>query len=70
MWVPDTYIYTWTNNAKRATLRGRRCRILVRGTKRSVLVEFADNRQRECVDFYALRRVPDQGALFYEPVTE
>ena len=50
--------------------RGRRCRILVRGTKRSVLVEFADNRQRECVDFYALRRVPDQGALFYEPVTE
>lgn len=51
------YVFTWGNNEKRATLKGRRCRILCRGAKRSVLVEF-ENGQREVVDWYALRKAP------------
>lgn len=48
-------IYAWGNNPKRATLKGRRCRILVRSRRmRSVLVEF-ENGQREVVSVRALR---------------
>lgn len=49
------YRYGWKNNAKRAGLFGRRCRVLARGRLRSVLVEFDDGR-REITDRYALRR--------------
>ncbi len=49
------YRFAWRNNAKRATLYHRRCRVLARGGKNSVLVEF-DNGQREIVSRYALRK--------------
>lgn len=49
------YIYCWRNNAKRATLYGRRCRVLARGAMNSRLVEFEDG-QREIVSGNALRR--------------
>lgn len=49
------WIYVWGNNEKRASLKGRRCRIIVRGqVMRSVLVEF-ENGQREVVSYRALR---------------
>lgn len=48
------YTYTWGNNPKRATLKGRGCRILLRGARRSVMVEFEDG-QREIVSYRALR---------------
>jgi len=48
------YTYTWGNNKKRATLNGRSCRILLRGSRRSVMVEF-ENGQREIVSYRALR---------------
>ena len=51
-----THTYAWGNNAKRATLKGRACRILARGKKASVLIEFADG-QREVVSYRALRRI-------------
>jgi hypothetical protein len=50
------YIYVWGNNEKRATLRGRRCRVVVRGTLNSALVEF-EGGQREVISRNALRRV-------------
>jgi hypothetical protein len=36
------YEYLWGNNPVRAARRGQLCRVLVRGTRNSVLVEFAD----------------------------
>ncbi len=50
------YVYGWGNNVKRATLKGRRCRVVVRGAMNSALVEFGDTGQREVVSRNALRR--------------
>ena len=36
------YRYAWGNNPVRATLKGRRCRILASGTRNTVAVEFED----------------------------
>jgi hypothetical protein len=52
-----TYIYAWGNNPKRATLKGRRCRVVIRGSFGSCLVEFLDKGQREVVSRRALRAV-------------
>jgi hypothetical protein len=49
------YIYTWGNNSKRLTLKGRVCFILKRLSMNSALVEF-DGGQREVVSRNALRR--------------
>src|ERR1044072_5573063 len=49
-----THEYRWGNNEKRTTLKGRFCRILLRGAMRSVMVEF-ENGQREIVSHRALR---------------
>jgi hypothetical protein len=51
-----THRYVWGNNPKRATLKGRACRVLARGSLQSVMVEF-ENGQREVVSFRALRRL-------------
>lgn len=50
-----THVYTWGNNPKRATLKGRMCRIVASGKKNSVLVVFDDG-QLEIVSRRALRR--------------
>lgn len=50
------YRYGWGNNAKRAALKGRRCRVICRGTMNSALVAFEDGRL-ECVSRNNLRRV-------------
>lgn len=50
------YRYAWRNNAKRAEMFGRMCRVVARGKLGSVLVEFADNGQREVTSRRALRR--------------
>lgn len=55
--LPDlTHEYVWGNNEKRALLKGRPCRIVARGTMRSVLIEFA-NGQREVVSYRSLREI-------------
>lgn len=56
--VEMTHVYVWGNNSKRATLKGRECRIVTKSVRfrRSVLVEFV-NSQREVVSFRALRRI-------------
>lgn len=44
--------YLWGNNEKRATMKGRPCRILVRSQRMgSLLIEFLDNGQRENVSW-------------------
>jgi hypothetical protein len=55
--VKQVYVFTWGNNPKRATLAGRRCRVLATGAKMSALIEFLDNGQRELVSRRALRKV-------------
>ena len=50
------YVFAWGNNPKRATLKGRRLRVLSTGAKQSCLVEFLDNGQRELVSRRALRK--------------
>lgn len=54
--VEVTHIYVWGNNARRAELKGRLCRVVARGRKGSVLVEFADGEQ-VITDRKAVRRV-------------
>jgi hypothetical protein len=53
------YLYRWGNNPKRATLKGRQCRVLARLARNSALVEF-ENGQREVISRNALKRqLPD-----------
>ena len=54
---PTLCRYSWGNNAKRATLKGRRCVIEAAGALGSVQVRFLDNGQREIVSRRALRVV-------------
>ncbi|MGW8324052.1 MAG: hypothetical protein ACWGNI_00020 [Desulfobacterales bacterium] len=50
------YIYSWGNNEKRATMKGRKCRVVARGTLNSRMIEF-ENGQREIVSGNALRKI-------------
>jgi hypothetical protein len=50
------YVYIWGNNSKRATLKGRRCKVLQRLALNSCIVEF-ENGQREVISRNALRRI-------------
>ena len=50
------YRFTWGNNAKRAAMKGRTCRVLCRGKLNSALIEFVDNGQIEVISRTALRR--------------
>ena len=49
------YTYAWGNNEKRATMKGRTCRVVARGRMNSVMIEFTDNGQREITSRNALR---------------
>jgi hypothetical protein len=42
--------FRWKNNEKRVTLYGRKCRLIARGAKGSVMIEF-ENGQREIVSW-------------------
>ena len=50
------YVYSWGNNPKRATMKGRKCRVLRRYKRNSRLVEFIDNGQKEVVSGNSLRK--------------
>jgi hypothetical protein len=52
------YIYVWGNNPKRATMKGRKCKVVARGAMNSCLVEFEDG-QREVVSRNAIRKAKD-----------
>ena len=42
-------VFRWGNNSKRATMKGRECKIITRGKMNSICIEFLDNGQREIV---------------------
>ena len=46
--IKTTHRFAWGNNPKRATLKGRECKILASGKMNSIVVEFEDG-QKECV---------------------
>lgn len=50
-----THRFVWKNNAKRALLFGRACRVISRGRMNSVLIEFEDG-SREVTSRFAIRR--------------
>ena len=50
------YTYAWGNNTKRATLKGRVCRVLARLRKNSIVIEFVDNGQQEVVSRNSIRK--------------
>jgi hypothetical protein len=62
----ETYIYAWGNNAKRATLKGRLCKVLFRGKMNSCLIEFLDNNQREITSRNALRKMQKSEVRLFE----
>ena len=49
------YIYTWGSNPKRATLKGRKCKVVARLALNSCIVEF-ENGQREVISRNALSK--------------
>ena len=52
--VVPLYRFCWGNNPKRATMQGRVCRVICRGTMNSAMIEFTDSGQREVVSRNAL----------------
>ena len=50
-----TYTYTWGNNPKRISMKGRVCKVLACGKMNSALIEFRDG-QREIVSRRSLRK--------------
>jgi len=51
------YRYCWGNNAKRAKLKGRICRVLKSGRLNTAMLEFIDNGERVTSSKNAIRRV-------------
>lgn len=64
----QVYRYAWGNNPKRKALQGRLCRILVAGTKNSVLVEFLDDSSQEVVSRRALRKENDMATIIFTAI--
>ncbi len=55
------YQYRWGNNSSetgrnRLQWKGRKCRVLVRGTLNSCMVEFVDTKERVVISRNALRK--------------
>ncbi|MHC4501555.1 MAG: tudor domain-containing protein [Planctomycetota bacterium] len=53
------YKYRWGNNAKRAKMKGRICRVLARGRMNSCRIQFVDNGEESIVSRNALRKSTD-----------
>jgi len=54
--MEERYRYVWGNNEKRKTMKGRECKVIARGKKNSICIEF-DNGQREIVSRNSIRKV-------------
>lgn len=50
------YRYCWGNNSERAKMKGRICRVLVRGKMNTAMIEFVDTGYRVSISRNALRR--------------
>lgn len=56
---PFTHVYHWGNNAVRKLWKGKKCRILVRGSMNTCLVEFEDGGQLN-TSIRALRKIKSE----------
>lgn len=54
------YYFAWGNNEKRASMKGRICKVLARGKKNSILIEFIDNGQQEIVSRNSIRKTKNE----------
>lgn len=54
--MPDVWPYVWYWRSRLPERKGQRCRVLVRGAKNSVLVEFESDGVRFVTSRYAVRR--------------
>ncbi|MFH0878124.1 MAG: hypothetical protein V2A34_00275 [Lentisphaerota bacterium] len=54
--LPAPYYYAWGNNPLRQERKGQPCRVLIRGSMNSVLVEFADG-FRMVTSRYAIKKI-------------
>ncbi len=52
----NIYIYRWGNNPARVKLKGRKCRVLARGSMNSCMVKFLDTGERQIISRNALRK--------------
>lgn len=50
------YKFNWKNNSKRETLYGRICKVIARGKKNSICIEFEDG-QKEIVSRYSIKKI-------------
>lgn len=57
----EVYVYVWKNNAKRATMAGRACRVIARGRMNSIRIQFFDTGQTEITSRFAIRRLDHCG---------
>lgn len=64
---PTLYRFHWANNAKRRTLKGRRCLIEATGRMGSVQIRFLDDGSREIVSRRALRIADPRGIARMDP---
>jgi hypothetical protein len=60
-----THTYAWGNNETRAALKHRHCRVLVRGRRHSVLVEF-ENGERVVTSAARFGRLSRKGTWLVE----
>ena len=61
--VTYPWVYSWGNNEKRKTLKGKLCRVISRAhVMRSVLIELEDG-QREIVSERSLRKAPNDSSI-------
>lgn len=51
------YRYSWGNNEKRRTMKGRVCLLITCGKRHSCLIEFIDNGQKEIVSRRSVRKI-------------
>jgi len=52
-------VYVWGKNLAQAKLKGRRCRIVARGTRNNRLIEFEDG-EKHIVSGNSLRKIKEQ----------
>lgn len=55
--MATSIVYNWANNSKRKTMKGREVKVIARGKLNSLLIEFIDNGQRECVSRNSIKQI-------------
>jgi len=57
-----THVFIWGNNPERASRKGQKCRLLAKGKKGSVGIEFEDG-WRMCTSMRSIRKITERGLV-------